>query len=63
MNIIHNDVVEIWNLYDKCRVSSLQLLCCLTAQYNQYLSSNRFKIDMSHIVKDLAVPDGGALPR
>ena len=32
----------------------------LTAQRNQYLSSNQFKINMSHVVKDLAVPTGSA---
>ncbi|KAF8469329.1 hypothetical protein DFH94DRAFT_232284 [Russula ochroleuca] len=40
VNIIHVDIVEIWNLYDR----------------NRYLSSNQFKINMSHVVKDLAVP-------
>jgi len=44
VNIIHVDIVEIWNLYDK----------------NRYLSSNQFKIKMTHVVKDLAVQAGGA---
>jgi len=44
VNIIHVDIVEIWNLFDRHR----------------YLSSNQFKINMSHIVKDLAIPAGGA---
>ncbi|KAN0107065.1 hypothetical protein V8E52_010510 [Russula decolorans] len=44
VNIIHVDIVEIWNLYDR----------------NRYLSSNQFKINISHIVKDLAIPAGGA---
>jgi len=44
VNIIHVDIVEIWNLYDR----------------NRYLSSNQFKINMSHVVKDLAVPTGSA---
>jgi hypothetical protein len=35
----------------------------LTAQRDQYLSSNQFKINMSHVVKDLAVPAGGASTR
>ncbi|KAI9456381.1 hypothetical protein BJY52DRAFT_1417161 [Lactarius psammicola] len=38
VNIIHVDIVEIWNLNDKTR----------------YLSSDRFKAKMSHLVKDLA---------
>jgi hypothetical protein len=63
MDVIHIDIVEIWNLYDKNRVSSCQMPCCLIAQQNQYLSSNQFKIYMSHVVKDLAVPAGGASPR
>ncbi|KAI0276866.1 hypothetical protein BGY98DRAFT_983585 [Russula aff. rugulosa BPL654] len=39
-NAIHTGVVEIWNLNDT----------------NKYLQSDRFKISMSHVVKDLAVP-------
>ena len=35
----------------------------LTAQRNQYLSSDQFKIDMSHVVKDLAVLVDGASQR
>ena len=27
-NIIHVDIVEIWNLYDRSKVGSPQLLCC-----------------------------------
>ncbi|KAF8265735.1 hypothetical protein EI94DRAFT_1734856 [Lactarius quietus] len=38
VNIIHDDIVEIWNLNDKTR----------------YLSSNKFKAKMSRLVKDLA---------
>jgi len=38
VNIIHDDIVEIWNLNDKAR----------------YLSSNKFKAKMSRLVKDLA---------
>ncbi|KAI0276081.1 hypothetical protein BGY98DRAFT_1188012 [Russula aff. rugulosa BPL654] len=46
VNIIHIDIIKIWNLYDRRR----------------YLSSNQFKINMSHVVKDLATPAGGAPP-
>jgi len=38
VNIIHIDIVDIWNLNDKTR----------------YLTSDRFKVRMSHLVKDLA---------
>ncbi|KAN0138726.1 hypothetical protein V8E53_003714 [Lactarius tabidus] len=38
INVIHSDIVEIWNLND----------------ITGYLSSDRFKVKMSHIVKDLA---------
>jgi hypothetical protein len=44
VNIIHIDIVDKWNLYDR----------------NGYLSSDQFKINMSHVVKDLAVPTDGA---
>ncbi|KAI0269641.1 hypothetical protein BGY98DRAFT_286349 [Russula aff. rugulosa BPL654] len=47
VNIIHVDIVEIWNLFDRHR----------------YLSSNQFKINMSHIVKDPAIPADGATSR
>ena len=45
--------------------TELVLLSCpavLTAQQGQYLSlaSDQFKINMSHIVKDLAMLAGGA---
>ena len=63
VNIIHVDIVEIWNLYDKSRVSSPQLPCYSPAQRHQYLSSNQFKINMSYVVKDLAAQVGGASPR
>jgi len=43
VNVIHFDIIEIWNLYDR----------------RKYLSSDQFKISMSHVVKDLAVPTGG----
>jgi len=46
VNVVHIDIIEIWNLYDRRR----------------YLSSNQFKINMSHVVKDLATPAGGASP-
>jgi hypothetical protein len=38
VNVIHIDIVEIWNLNDK----------------NKYLLSDKFKANMSHLVKDLA---------
>jgi hypothetical protein len=41
----------------------LSCLAVLIAKRNQYLSSNQFKINMSHVVKELAVPAGGASPR
>ena len=62
VNIIHFDIVEIWNLCDKTKVSS-QSLAVLITQPNQYLSNNQFKINMSHIVKELAVSAGGASSR
>jgi len=40
----------------------LSFFAVLTTQRNQYLSSNQFKINMSHVVKDLAVTAGGASP-
>ncbi|KAF8265732.1 hypothetical protein EI94DRAFT_1804002 [Lactarius quietus] len=39
VNIIHLDIVEIWNMNDK----------------SDYLASDEFKAKMSHVVKDLAV--------
>ncbi|KAH8989946.1 hypothetical protein EDB86DRAFT_1848703 [Lactarius hatsudake] len=40
VNIIHVDLVETWNLNDKTR----------------YLSSDEFKVKMSHLIKDLVGP-------
>ena len=44
------------------KTKSVLLSCSAvsTAQWNQYLSSDQFKINMSNVVKDLAVPVGGA---
>ncbi|KAI0279192.1 hypothetical protein BGY98DRAFT_970046, partial [Russula aff. rugulosa BPL654] len=47
VDVIHTGIVEIWNLNDT----------------NGYLSSDRFKISMSHVVKDLIVPVHDASPR
>ncbi|KAH9054851.1 hypothetical protein EDB87DRAFT_1417561 [Lactarius vividus] len=43
VNIIHLDIVEIWNMNDKSR----------------YLVSEKFKAKMSHLVKDLSVTANG----
>ncbi|KAI0276623.1 hypothetical protein BGY98DRAFT_984684 [Russula aff. rugulosa BPL654] len=47
VDVIHTGIVDIWNLNDT----------------NRYLSSDQFKISMSHVVKDLAVPAHGASRR
>ncbi|KAN0118381.1 hypothetical protein V8E52_005357 [Russula decolorans] len=41
VNTLHVDIVKIWEQYD--------------GNNNQYLSSDQFKINMSHVVKDLAL--------
>ena len=56
MNVIHTDIVEIWNMRDRAKVSSSRLSTVLAAHKYQYLSSAGFKETMSHIVKDLAGP-------
>ncbi|KAH9994476.1 hypothetical protein BJV77DRAFT_1066788 [Russula vinacea] len=67
LNSIHIDIVKIlvkiWNLHYRNSVSSHQLPAVLTAQPHQYLSSNRFKINMSQVVKDPAVSADGASQR
>ena len=56
VNILQVDiVVKIWEQYDGNNVSSPQLPSCLSVQRNQHLPSDRFKITMSHVVKDLAL--------
>jgi len=44
VRIIHDDIVEIWNLNDKTR----------------YLSCERFKVEMSHLIRDLAGSSNGS---
>ncbi|KAI0246085.1 hypothetical protein BJV78DRAFT_197290 [Lactifluus subvellereus] len=44
--VIHSDIVDVWNLLD----------------HRKYLSSGEFKAQMSHLVKDLAEPLAGAPP-
>ena len=55
VNVIHTDIVEIWNLKDRNKVSSLPsfLLVSFTHR-DQHLSEPRFKENMSHVVQDLA---------
>jgi hypothetical protein len=47
----------------KPKLVLLSRLAVLLAKRNQYLSNNQFKINMSHVVKELAVPAGGASSR
>ena len=63
MEVIHNDIVNIWIQDDRNSVNSPPLPSISTAQRNQYLTSHQFKIDMSHIVKDLGLPAGGTSAR
>ena len=61
MDVIHAGIVEIWNLNDVNRVSSPRFpgfffSLLIGNQYLSDLSSDQFKINMSHVVKDLAVP-------
>ena len=60
VNVIHTDIVEIWNLNDKTRVRSLRVSAgnWLFTKI-QYLSGSEFKARMSHVVKDLAGSAGG----
>ncbi|KAH9998780.1 hypothetical protein BJV77DRAFT_712350 [Russula vinacea] len=60
LKLVHNDIVKIWNQDGRNSVCSPQLPCFLHAQQSQYLSSDQFKIHMSHVVNDLVVPAGGA---
>jgi hypothetical protein len=48
VNIIHVDIVEIWNLLDKHRVGPPQLPAVKNAQRNKHLLSNQFKINVPH---------------
>lgn len=58
VNVIHIDLVEIWNINDKTRVSRyLGCLSIVLVTYgSQYLSSDGFKAKMSHLVKDFVEP-------
>ncbi|KAF8469331.1 hypothetical protein DFH94DRAFT_232400 [Russula ochroleuca] len=63
VDTIHIDLVEIWNYCmtgTELVLSSPQLPSVLNAQRSQYLSSNHFNINMSHVVKDRLAPSGGA---
>ena len=59
VDILHVDIVKIWEQYDGRNVSSPHLPLVLSVQQNQYLSSDQFKINMSHVVKDLAITMSG----
>lgn len=57
VNVIHDDLVEIWNLNDKARVGFPSICCAGCLWELQYLSSDRFKAKMSYLVKDLVGSD------
>ena len=63
VNLIHTDIVNIWDPDNKNKVSCFGCPYFLTVQRNQYISSKQFKINISHIVKDLGVTAAGASPR
>ena len=57
VNVLHVDIVEIWNLNAGDNVSYLRFPCFLfylPSHGHQYLLSTSFKMKMSHVVKDLA---------
>ena len=60
---IHADIVEIWNMDDKTKVSAPCHYRLVAAHRNQCLMSPEFMVTMSHIVKDLAGPAGGMRSR
>jgi len=63
LNVIHEDIVEIWNLNDRTRVSSPFSQLFLPSHKDQYLSSTEFKKKMSYNVMDLVASLSGAPSR
>jgi hypothetical protein len=57
LDIIHTDIVDVWNLRDPDMVCLLFLRLYFFAEGDcQYLSSVGFKAQIYHLVEDLAEP-------
>lgn len=54
MDVIHEDIINVWNFEDTEKVGHLFLSSVLFAKGNQYLLSRDFKARMTHIVADMA---------
>ena len=54
MDVIHEDIINVWNFEDTGKVSHTFLSPVLLAKGIQYLSSRDFKARMTHLVGDLA---------
>jgi hypothetical protein len=54
LNVIHEDIINVWNFDDSERVCDYFLSSVLFAEGNQYLLSRDFTARMSHLVGDLA---------
>ena len=53
LNVIREDIINVWNFEDTERVCHPFLSSVLAAEVNQYLSSRDFTARMTHLVGDL----------
>jgi hypothetical protein len=54
LEVIHNDIVGVFDLPDKDRVCRFSVLNVLFTEGNQYLSSKAFKDEISDLLQDLS---------
>jgi hypothetical protein len=54
VNVIHEDIINVWNFEDTERVCHPFLSSALVAEVNQYLLNRDFKARMTRLVGDLA---------
>ena len=58
MNVIHEDIISVWNFDDRERVSLSFVSSVPFAEGNQYLLGREFRSMMTNLVGDMAgMPD------
>ena len=57
VNVIHEDIISVWNFDDRESVSHFFISSVLFAEKTQYLLDGKFKATMTGLVRDMAPSD------
>jgi hypothetical protein len=57
VNVIHEDIISVWNLDDRESVSHFFISSVLSAEETQYLLGGEFTATMTGLVRNMAPPD------